>query len=68
MSNEEYTPPQRALISQFLSRTGYGESEILALNFNTRSFYTRNGGRYRVEDSGSVTWISGPPVDPEDRL
>jgi hypothetical protein len=67
----QYSDAQRALISVFLEHSGYGERDLLSLNFSTGVFMTRNGGRYQIKGKDSdttVKWLAGPPVDPEYRL
>jgi hypothetical protein len=56
------------LRSQFLEKTGYARSDILAWNFFTRRFMTRNGGQYEMTEDGEINHIAGPSWDPEDRL
>lgn len=64
----QFNDVQQTLISAFLKQTGYGERDILALNFSTKIFMTRNGGRYHLQENQQVKWIEGPPVDAEYRL
>jgi hypothetical protein len=59
--NEE----QIELRSQFFSATGYGPSDLLSLNYETKEFLTRNGGHYRLVDG--IQHLSGPSPYLEDR-
>ena len=59
---------QREMLKSFLTQTGYGPSELLSLNYQTREFYTRNGGKYFMDDDGKVNHISGPSEDPSERM
>lgn len=52
----------------FFEESGYGPSDLLSLNYDTRTFMTRNGGIYRVTEDGSIDHISGPSLDLFDRL
>lgn len=61
------TTEQAHLRSAFFKESGYGPSDLLSLNYDTRTFLTRNGGKYRVEASGSVTHLAGPPLEVEER-
>jgi hypothetical protein len=59
---------QEALLEHFLFAAGYGRSDLLSLNYSTRIFLTRNGGKYRVESDGKLTRLAGPHWDPEERM
>lgn len=58
---------QQAIRSRFCEVTGYGRSDILSLNYATGMFLTFNGGKYQLVGD-EVKYISGPPVDMEDRM
>ena len=60
------TEAQSELRSQFFTRTGYGPSDLLSLNYSTREFLTVNGGRYRLTGEG-ITHLSGPPPELQER-
>lgn len=64
----ELDPVQEMVRQDFLESTGYGDRDILAFNPNTRFFITRNGGRYRLTETGKVLHIAGPSPDPSERL
>jgi hypothetical protein len=54
--------------SAFLSITGYGPSELLSANAESRTFMTRNGGRYQLsEDLKRVKRLAGPSWRVEER-
>lgn len=59
---------QERLKAEFFEATGYGSSDLLSLNYSTRTFLTTNGGKYQVGSNGSVIRLAGPPVDVEDRF
>lgn len=63
----ELTTEQAHLRSEFFQQTGYGPSDLLSLNYETRIFMTRNGGRYRVSEDSSIDWIAGPEPRAEER-
>lgn len=58
---------QSRLRAAFFEVSGYGASDLLSLNFTTKTFMVRNGGTYQLQESG---WkrLSGPPLLVEDRL
>ena len=56
----ELNKEQSRLRSQFLEATGYGRSDILSLNYETRQFLTFNGGKYRVKKDGTIDHLGGP--------
>lgn len=64
----QFSDAQRELILAFCMDTGYGERDILAVNFATRMFMTKNGGKYHLQEDNHVKWIFGPPVEVEYRL
>jgi hypothetical protein len=61
------TDEQEGLLEHFLFTAGYGRSDLLSLNYQTRIFLTRNGGKYRVEADGKIKRLAGPHWDPEER-
>lgn len=67
---KEVTPSesQGELRRLFFEATGYGSSDLLSLNYSTRTFLTSNGGKYRVDEDGSISRIAGPSAEVEDRL
>ncbi len=67
LADLDFTPEQREFRSDFLRRTGYGESDILSLSFVNRMVLTRNGGIYRVEEN-EVVRLAGPAADPDWRM
>lgn len=62
------TSQQRKMLLDFLEQSGYGPSDILSLNYTTREFYTRNGGKYFMDEDGKVNHLSGPSEDPSERM
>jgi hypothetical protein len=60
--------PQRTLRQQFFDATGYGPADILSLNYSTRTFLTRNGGKYVVNSDGTIDHLDGPSPDAGDRF
>ena len=54
--------------SHFLEKSGYSRNDLLAWNYATRRFMTKNGGRYELDDDGEIIHIAGPSSDPEERL
>lgn len=62
------TEEQRMIKHIFFEKTGYGEFDLLSVNFLTRVLMTKNGGQYRLDDHNEVHWIKGPAVLLEDRL
>lgn len=62
------TEKQRAMKHIFFEKTGYGEFDLLSVNFETRIFMTRNGGQYKLDEQNDVRWVKGPAVLLEDRL
>lgn len=59
---------QAELRSQFFEATGYSSDDLLSLSFSSRTFLTRNGGKYQVREDGSIEHLAGPPPDVEDRF
>ena len=61
---------QRKMLLDFLRQSGYGPSDLLSLNYQTREFYTRNGGKYYLDDDpdNTLKYISGPSEDPSERM
>lgn len=62
--NEE----QNTLLADFFEATGYSDSDLLSLNYQTRTFLTRNGGKYKVKEDGDIDHLDGPPPAVEDRF
>jgi hypothetical protein len=60
------TAEQASLMDAFLEATGYGNDDLLAYNFDTQVFLTRNGGKYQV-DGESIKHLAGPAPDVSDR-
>jgi hypothetical protein len=61
--------PERVSLKQtFLEMTGYCDADVLAWNFSTRKFLTRNGGVYILTEQGHIKHLEGPSPDPSDRL
>jgi len=58
---------QEKLKAEFFDATGYGSSDLLSLSYITKTFLTRNGGKYQLNDDGSFKRLAGPPLDVEDR-
>jgi hypothetical protein len=56
-----------AVRSKFLELSGYADRDILAVNWKTNTFLTRNKGLYRMIGE-SILHLDGPSPDPEDRL
>lgn len=63
----EVTPEQAHLRSVFFEQTGYGPSDLLSLNYSTRTFLTANGGKYKVLEDGKIDWLAGPSALVEER-
>lgn len=59
---------QKKMILDFLRAAGYGPSDLLSLNYDSRIFFMRNGGKYIFERDGTVTHVSGPSEDPSERM
>jgi hypothetical protein len=53
--------------SKFLELSGYADRDILAVNWKTSTFLTRNKGLYRMIGD-QILHLDGPSPDPEDRL
>lgn len=64
----ELTEQQKFIKHIFFEKTGYGERDLLSLNFQTRVFMTRNGGQYHLDEHNEVKWIKGPAVELDERL
>lgn len=62
----ELTREQEELRTRFFELTGYGPSDVLALNYNTETFLTKNGGKYELSSEG-IVHLGGPPPALEDR-
>jgi len=62
------TEEQRMAKHIFFEKTGYGEFDLLSVNFTTRIFMMKNGGQYRLDEHNDVLWLRGPAVLLEDRL
>lgn len=60
------TIEQEDLKQTFFEETGYGSDDLLSMNYGTRIFLTRNGGKYRV-DGRAIAHLAGPPPDVADR-
>lgn len=67
LQEPELSDEQVELKRMFFEATGYGSSDLLSLSFSSRTFLTKNGGKYRVDQDGSITHLAGPPADVEDR-
>jgi hypothetical protein len=65
---EATAPDRQKMILDFLRETGYGPSDLLSLNYETRIFLMRNGGKYIFQADGTVTHLAGPSEDPSERL
>jgi hypothetical protein len=68
MLPDEIKSDADALRSQFLEKSGYSRNDLLAWNFATRRFMTKNGGQYELTEDGEILHFAGPSPDPEDRL
>lgn len=66
LTEPELTTEQAQLRSAFLEETGYGPSDLLSANYDTQTFLTMNGGKYRIVGS-SIKHLAGPPPLVEDR-
>ena len=65
---ELHIPDERnQILSKFLELSGYGDHDILAINWKTSTFLTRNRGLYRMVGE-QILHLDGPSPDPEDRL
>lgn len=58
---------QKELRHQFFRTTGYGPSDILSLNYKTRTFLVHSGGSYQVMEDGKIDHLGGPSPNPNDR-
>lgn len=58
---------QREALMTFLRLTGYGPDDLLSLSYETNTFLTRGGGKYRLKDN-RVIHLAGPSPDPEERM
>lgn len=61
------TTEQNEMLENFLEVSGYGRGDLLAVNYSTRTVMTLNGGIYKIRSSGSVAWVKGPALEPEER-
>lgn len=59
------TDTRSKLLSLFLSRSGYRESDVDGVNVRTRVFTTTNGGKYQILRNGTVRRLYGPPIPKE---
>lgn len=62
------TESQKFMKHIFFEKTGYGEYDLLSVNFTTRVFLTKNGGKYFLDEQNEVRWLKGPAVLLDDRL
>lgn len=58
---------QDELHNLFFEATGYSTSDLLSMNYSTRTFLMRNGGKYRVDQDGQIEHLAGPAASVEDR-
>ena len=67
LAEPETTEDQKTIREDFLEATGYGSDDLLSLSYATKTFLTRNGGKYKVADDGTIEHLAGPPPEVEDR-
>jgi hypothetical protein len=67
LSEPELNEAKRKLRSQFFNESGYGPEDVLALNYETGIFLTRNGGKYQLKD-GKFIRLEGPALEVEERM
>lgn len=67
LQEPELNEEQVDLWDRFCEASGYGSDEVLSVSYHTRTFLTKNGGKYRMLDDG-IEWIEGPPAEAEDRM
>lgn len=61
------TRQQKKLEWEFFSLSGYGPSDLLSVSYETNTFLTRGGGKYRLENS-KLIHLDGPDWDPTERV
>lgn len=52
----------------FLEEAGYSEDDVLAYNPSTGKILTKNGGHYKITETGKILHLGGPSSDPSDRF
>jgi hypothetical protein len=57
-----------AKLDDFLEATGYSSSDVLVYNSNTGAVVTKNGGNYRITETGKILHLGGPSSDPTERV
>ena len=67
LKDPELTDVQELMKQTFFDATGYGGEDLLSYNFDTRIFFTRNGGKYQVNENDIIVHLAGPPPDVSDR-
>jgi hypothetical protein len=55
-------------LESFLEESGYSEDDLLAVNRDDGKILTRNGGLYKLTESGKILHLDGPSPDPTERL
>lgn len=66
LEEPKLTGEHSKFVARFLEATGYGSDDLLAYNFDTQIFLTRNGGKYQVTGE-NITHLAGPAPDVSDR-
>lgn len=61
------TPQQQRLQWEFFELTGYGPSDLLSVSYETNTFLTRGGGKYRLENH-KIIHEAGPDWDASERV
>lgn len=56
------------MVASFLDEAGYSDDDVLAVNPNTRKIVMRNGGLYKITETGNILHLRGPSPDPTERL
>lgn len=55
-------------LTEFLEQAGYSEDDVLAFNPSTLKVMTKNGGLYKITETGKIMHLSGPSPDPTERV
>jgi hypothetical protein len=56
------------MLETFLEEAGYSDDDVLAVNDDTRTILMKNGGLYRISQTGKILHLKGPSPDPTERL
>lgn len=58
----------KTMLETFLEEAGYSDDDVLAVNDDTRTILMKNGGLYRISQTGKILHLKGPSPDPTERL